>query len=70
MQAEDYRKVPEVGLTNPTIDVLRTSHHPQIRGHPAWPQGTRCPHRRSPSRAHLILPPAVLNYSHHRCGKA
>ncbi len=24
MQAEDYRKVPEVGVTNPTIDVLRT----------------------------------------------
>ena len=29
MQAEDYRKVPEVGLTNPTIDVLRA--HRTIR---------------------------------------
>ena len=29
MQAEDYRKVPEVGVTNPTIDVLRA--HRTIR---------------------------------------
>lgn len=29
MKAEDYRKVPEVGLTNPTIDVLRA--HRTIR---------------------------------------
>ena len=28
MQAEDYRKVPEVGVTNPTIDVLR-AHPPR-----------------------------------------
>lgn len=26
MQADDYRKVPEVGVTNPTIDVLRAHH--------------------------------------------
>ena len=29
MQAEDYRKVPEVGVTNPTIVVLRA--HRTIR---------------------------------------
>ena len=29
MQADDYRKVPEVGVTNPTIDVLRA--HRTIR---------------------------------------
>lgn len=32
MQTEDYRKVPEVGVTNPTIDVLRARapHNPEV----------------------------------------
>ena len=46
MQAEDYRKVPEVGVTNPTIDVLAhiapsaSSRTPSLASRNAMPSST------------------------------
>lgn len=68
MQAEDYRKVPEVGVTNPTIDVLRA--HRTIRKFEDSPLSAQERDalidvaRRAP---HVIIPSAVLDHSCDRC---